>query len=191
MMPELSTVVIRCAHQDDVNVLSILLVQSFNQGVKDGSGQWLQSLLRLSIRADLQQRFRAKAPYYRCLVATSSSCEVNTSVSVIVGTVELSARHQTLWPLSNRYLYLSNLAVQSDYRRQGIACKLLRECEKVAIQWGFTSIYLHVKENNTPARQLYERVGYRLKKVDFNLGTFILGQPQTLFLGKQLLEKRR
>ncbi|NET51111.1 MAG: GNAT family N-acetyltransferase [Merismopedia sp. SIO2A8] len=93
-------------------------------------------------------------------------------------------------PLSSQYLYLSNLAVQSDYRHQGIACKLLRECDRVASQWGFKSICLHVGENNTAARQLYEQVGYRFKKVDFNLGTLILGQPRTLFLEKHLLEER-
>ncbi|MGK7891915.1 MAG: N-acetyltransferase family protein [Leptolyngbyaceae cyanobacterium] len=186
-----SKVVIRDAQLADIPTLSGLLVQSFNPDMDEGLGRWLQPLLRLSIQADLQQRFRLhqqQANQYCCMVAVCSQVpdRVNPAGEVI-GTVEMSRRYQYIWPSwSQGYTYIANLAVRPRYRRQGIAASLLQACEEVALRWGFSHLQLHVREDNQAARYLYEQVGYRVNRVDFNLGTLIFQQPRTLLLYKQL-----
>lgn len=181
--PDLSPIVIRQAQPNDVDALSILLLNSFNHGLGEKNNQWIQMLIRLSIQADLTYRIntlsRYQADRHRCLVAMRSS--VNNT---IVGTAEVSIHHNIWTP--SKYLYLSNLAVQADYRRQGIAYELLQRCESVGTSWGLSDICLHVRENNMAARQLYKRCGYQIKRLDFNFGSLLLRQAQPLFLHKQL-----
>ncbi|CEM05447.1 unnamed protein product [Vitrella brassicaformis CCMP3155] len=79
---------------------------------------------------------------------------------------------------------ISGLVVAPQARRQGIGQKLCRECEKVAARWGLTSVYLFVDQVNTPAIQLYERLGYR--------SLFVEKQPRkepSRFGGTQQVER--
>jgi len=56
---------------------------------------------------------------------------------------------------------LENVAVSMDHRRHGIAEKLLRELIATATKMAGTSIFLEVRESNTAARRLYEKIGFR------------------------------
>ena len=184
MVSELSSIVIRNAQPKDIQTLSRLLLHSFNHGLGEDQNRWMQTLIRLSIQADLSYRInppsRYRQPQQQCLVAVHSSDK-----NKIIGTAEISIQRFHLWS-SSQYVYLSNLAVQTECRRQGVAYELLQHCEALGKQWGLVDISLHVRENNVAARRLYERCGYRLKRVDFNLGALILQQPQPLFLHKRL-----
>jgi ribosomal protein S18 acetylase RimI-like enzyme len=108
-------------------------------------------------------------------------------VDSLLGTVEISVKSPPLFqPWTAKYLYLSNLAVQEAYRRQGVALQLLQTCERIARDWGFRDLYLHVLENNHRAKRLYWKAGYRLQRIEINPLTVMLGQPRQLFLRKQL-----
>ena len=54
-----------------------------------------------------------------------------------------------------------NVAVQTNYRRQGVAERLLRYVLDVGQQKGAQSANLEVRRDNLPARQLYEKFGFR------------------------------
>ncbi|MEM9213470.1 MAG: GNAT family N-acetyltransferase [Cyanobacteria bacterium P01_F01_bin.150] len=181
---ELSPIAIRNAQPSDINDLSVLLLHSFNHGLGESNNRWMQMLIQLSIQADLNHRINTPSRYqstqHRCLVAVNPSDE-----NTILGTVEVSIQRHYLWS-SSRYVYLSNLAVQTNYRRQGIAYELLQRCELVGKSWGLGDMYLHVREDNRAARQLYERCGYQIQRIDFNLGSLLLRQAQPLFLHKKL-----
>lgn len=56
---------------------------------------------------------------------------------------------------------LYRIAVHPDWRRQGFAYDLLTEGIKIAKRSGGERLYLEVRENNKPARQLYEDLGFR------------------------------
>ena len=182
--PDLSPIIIRNAQPNDVHALSVLLLHSFNHGLGEDNNRWMQMLIRLSIQTDLNYRINQPSRYqtqrHQCLVAVRSSVE-----NSIIGTVEVSIQRHALWS-SSKYLYVSNLAVQTDCRRQGIAYELLQRCESLGKTWGLVDMYLHVREDNSVARQLYERCGYTVKRLDFNLGALLLRQSQPLFLHKQL-----
>lgn len=57
-------------------------------------------------------------------------------------------------------LHLLNLAVQSGYRRQGIARRLLQELVDYARQSARLFIFLEVRPSNVQAKALYRAMGF-------------------------------
>jgi ribosomal protein S18 acetylase RimI-like enzyme len=57
--------------------------------------------------------------------------------------------------------YLSMVVVDPQHRRRGYAQALLEKCRVTSQAVGKKYVALDVLSNNTPARALYERVGYR------------------------------
>jgi ribosomal protein S18 acetylase RimI-like enzyme len=166
--------------------------------------RWVYPLFRAGIYEDLKSRFHSRSAHYACLVAvkpmlkgqavselagraTPSALMLASRGDALMGTVELSLKTPSLLhPWHTKYLYLSNLAVKTDYRRQGVAQQLLQTCERIARDWGFSDLYLHVLENNYQARRLYWKAGYRVSRIEVNPLTLLLGQPRQLFLHKRL-----
>ncbi len=58
--------------------------------------------------------------------------------------------------------YISNVAVQPDRRRRGVADALLRALEARARELRLSFLTLEVREHNRPAIALYEKRGYRV-----------------------------
>ncbi|MGF1493028.1 MAG: GNAT family N-acetyltransferase [Microcoleaceae cyanobacterium] len=181
---------VRAATISDLRRLAKLLAQSFHRS--DNLLGLFHPLLHLMIYEDLRQRFTAGSRHYTCLVVIlhpSTHPEQNPvhRPGLIVGTVELGLRSRYPWQVSSlrKYLYISNLAVHPQFRRQGIAQDLLQRCEVVARDWGFSALYLHVLENNDQAKQLYTKLGYRLGSIDWSWNSLLLGQPRQMFLHKQ------
>jgi ribosomal protein S18 acetylase RimI-like enzyme len=178
---------IRAAQPGELTSLAEVLADSFHS--QQGILSWVYPLLRLGIYQDLRNRLRSTVPHHICLVAvrTATDKEGCQSANDIAGTVEMALRStEPFAKTRSRYLYLSNLAVYSTYRRQGAAKQLLLNCEQVALEWGFQDLFLHVLENNYQARQLYFKLGYRLHKVDLGWNAWLLGRPRQLFLHKHL-----
>nr|WP_242032768.1 GNAT family N-acetyltransferase [Oscillatoria sp. FACHB-1406] len=151
---------------------------------------WAYPILKLGIQEDLRGRLQEGSAQYVCFAAVLSrqGTKDNPTLSTpkVTGTVELAVR-SAIFPGSSRYAYISNLAVSPFYRRQGIARKLLANCEPAARAWGFREIYLHVLENNDRARKLYTSSGYRLHRIESSLFGAWLKRPRRLLLRKSLL----
>lgn len=177
---------IRAATPKDLTNLAEILADSFHS--RDGNSRWLYPLLRLGIYEDLRNRLILNSPRYICLVAVASATNRPIVCDYLGGTVEMALRSMHSWPLchSTQYPYLSNLAVHEDCRRRGAAQQLLLTCERVALGWGFQDLYLHVLENNYPARQLYFKLGYRLHQVDASWSSLLFKRPRRLLLHKHL-----
>ena len=177
---------IRSAKLTDVSALADVLAESFHS--REGMFAWVYPILRLGIYEDLRTRLTHTPERYLCLVAVVF--DPVSAKEQVVGTVEMGLRSRYPWQLSvaTRYPYLSNLAVQSQFRRLGLAQHLLTQCEQKAKLWGFSSIYLHVLENNRPARRLYYKLGYRLQEIDLSWDSILFRQPRRLFLRKRLIQ---
>lgn len=67
-----------------------------------------------------------------------------------------------------------NIAVSSDYRRQGIGDMLLSELLKTAGDFGVNTVFLDVRESNLPARNLYKKYGF----YDINIRKGYYDQPK-------------
>ena len=176
-----SQIIIRPAQLEDLGELTKILVHSFYQ-VPEPLG-WVYSLLKLGIYEDLRCRLRSHPPFYCCLVAMVVGPQEE---SLLIGTAEIAIRYPSVWSLDSQYPYISNLAVKSNYRRQGIGTKLLAKCEQLALSWGYHETRLHVLKYNDSAKQLYFRHGYCLDRSQSNWNDLFFLPSQRLLLNKQL-----
>lgn len=55
---------------------------------------------------------------------------------------------------------ITNVAVAPQYRRQGIAAKIIDYILKLASEKGITKVFLEVRETNISAISLYEHLGF-------------------------------
>jgi ribosomal protein S18 acetylase RimI-like enzyme len=65
--------------------------------------------------------------------------------------------------------YLYAFRIKSDYRRNGLGSHMLNYVENHLIMQGFHYICLNVSRDNTEARTLYERSGYRMVAAEAGL----------------------
>ena len=70
---------------------------------------------------------------------------------------------------------MSNLAVSRQYRRRGLAEKLVAAVEDLVGPegWGYDVCYLYVEERNRGANRLYEKLGYRRQWKDNDAKTLL------------------
>jgi len=69
---------------------------------------------------------------------------------------------------------MSNLAVGREFRRKGIAEKLVAEVERlVRYEWGYDDCYLYVEQRNKAAVRLYQKLGYKKVWVDNDATTLL------------------
>ena len=59
-------------------------------------------------------------------------------------------------------LHINNVAVRQEYRRLGIATKLLETALDEAARMGAQIAFLEVRAGNAPAQALYARCGFRM-----------------------------
>jgi GNAT superfamily N-acetyltransferase len=62
--------------------------------------------------------------------------------------------------------FIYDLFVAEPFRRQGIARQAMLLIEKEALTLGVRSLALHAFGHNTPARALYEKLGYSITNVN-------------------------
>lgn len=170
---------IRQADLKDVAQISALLSQTFY-----GMG-WqaiFSPILRLGLYFDLFARVQNEPKHPYC-------CWVGEQVALpaapqIVATVEVGLRSLYAVSLQGQHVaYVSNLAVQENYRHRGIGQQLLQQCEQQARRWQRQQIYLHVKADNQAAQSLYEKAGYEQK---VQPSRFLNHQSQRVLLQKDL-----
>ena len=78
------------------------------------------------------------------------------------------------WETKMKYAPLmSNLVVSRQYRRQGIAEKLVQDVEDLCQEWGYDECYLYVEQRNAPAVKLYQKLGYKTLWQDDKAKTLI------------------
>jgi GNAT superfamily N-acetyltransferase len=154
---------IRLAQQRDVLKISDILVTSFYRQCP----QWLYPVAVWSISLDLGIRLTDSGRHYACLVATALlDFEAIATLEVSLKPIPNPSSIPWLnWQTSDRP-YISNLAVHPQWRRRGIALKLLKAVEQKVRSWGFKTIYLHVVDSNREALNLYKFLGYEIYKVD-------------------------
>lgn len=188
---------VRAARSDDLPHIVAILIASFYPKIK--ATQWMYWLIRVGVREDLRTRLKTSSGQYACLVAANIdvlgrdyldrnyTADKELMAGKVVGTIEISQRPCESWRFfPPQRAYLSNLAVDLPYRRQGAANQLLHACEGVARQWGFHRIYLHVMADNKAAQALYEQAGYQPCEVSNPILSGLGLRPERLLLSKHL-----
>ena len=63
---------------------------------------------------------------------------------------------------NTRISFISNVSVLQEYRRQGIASKLLQMCLAYASQRNFLCIKLEASSKNSSALEVYKKAGFKV-----------------------------
>ena len=177
---------------EDTRTISSILVRSFYDFPEIIS--WVYPLLQFTINEDLRYRLGSRSPVYNCLVAklvnsdwierAKSNPHQLESKSIIVGTAEVTLRSASFWSSEPQHPYISNLAVDRNYRRLGVGSQLLAKCEEIALDWGYTETRLHVLDKNDSAKQLYCHNGYQISQIEANWSNLWFDYSPRLLLKK-------
>lgn len=196
MQRQSSSFIIRHASSRDVGHVSDILTESFYRSHERKVNFLLRyftdlvyPLLRYGIMLDLNSRFSEQTPCYACLVATHTA-----NKSQAIASLEICMRYvptksyRGFWfgRTMQQYPYIFNLAVHPQWRRRGVAKQLLCAAEQTVKQWGFSRLYMHVLEDNHPARNLYDEIGYRIHDQEGAFNYWLLGQPRRFLLQKKI-----
>ena len=69
-------------------------------------------------------------------------------------------------PWWNKFTYVEELTVDTEFRGKGIGCALLTHAIEWAKRQGFPGVTLETQDNNVPACMLYEKCGFVLSGFD-------------------------
>ncbi len=163
-------VAVRSADPSDAAILrpASLLVAD---GILKPNGPTDLAILAAALQRDMQDRFTRRNRNENVLILAENDDDN------IVGVVGIDVQRLSSKALNEDRLgrfderlterpLLSSLAVSPEYRRRGIAIKLCREAERIAKQWGYDEVLLRVEADNSKARSLYRRLGYRVVDTD-------------------------
>ena len=113
-------------------------------------------------------RARPGADYLRRLLSSDSFIALAAlKGSEVVG--GLAACELRKFEQARSEIYIYDLAVASPHRRQGIATALILELKRIAATRGAYVIFVQADRGDTPAIQLYSKLGIREDVLHFDI----------------------
>lgn len=179
-----SHTIIRRAKVDDASAIADVITLSFNEF--NELTFWMYPLIKIGVAQDLRQRLQSLEEEHIAIVAVNISRRGKEIYQEIVGTVEVSLRQGYHRGKKESYIYIANLAVRETNRRQGIASKLLYQCEEIARQKNCDRLRLHVLLGNEVGQKLYLNNGYRVLRIETDLLSLFMVKKRRLLLDKPL-----
>jgi len=140
-----------------------IIMRSFYNTTSDA---WCLQLYRMAELNRLQQGF----PYadtrgqHRMFVAVSKADDTNRreGKEKIVGfcDIDIRAPNRPTQYAFNPRPYLSDLCIDPDWRRRGVARKLIQACEEFCVKMKKNEVYIRVERSNEAGLKLYRGLGY-------------------------------
>lgn len=149
-------VIIREAVYADLPNVADIIVKSFY----DKSN----GLFTMYNKVNELQRLQTNFPYDKSRHSMLVACHKDHKKQIL-GFVDIDGRPSKL---KNENVpprpYLSDLVVDNDWRRRGIACALVSRCEDKVKSYGSNDLYLRVEFKNNAAISMYGKLGYDAMK---------------------------
>ena len=158
----------RCGGADMRAVSSFLCKSFLDEGVIDNlAGNLERHISETEQQLLKNQAFNGQDGFRACVF------KAVRDKSGLVGAVEIFTDGS-----SPRRAMLQNLVVASKYRRLGIGSLLVGECcSAVASEWGMSSLWLNVEDDNEAALKFYKKMG------------FVLDDDSSFGFGSRMLRK--
>jgi len=147
---------LRKALMADLSEAARVLADGFYSEQNPASKWWEKMQTQLSLESNLPNNF-LNAPHEMWVACENESgrvisfCEVDNRLPKRIGPNSTEVRP-----------YMCNLAVDTKWRKQGIAKDMIRRCEDSVTKWEEKTLYLKVREKNNAAVALYEKMGYEV-----------------------------
>lgn len=146
------------------------------------------SIFKGEVLSSLLYKIRHASPQrFACIVAVPE--QPQNEQDKVVGVVDAAAMADQhvlrCLPGVDEYLYISGMAVDSNYRRRKVATVLLQACDLTAMEWGFEYLVLQAYEDDRAARLLYARAGYTIVSIDPLWLSKWLGRRRRVILAKR------
>ena len=95
-------------------------------------------------------------------------------------------------PEAKNRTYLYSFRVMDMFRGQGVGTRLIEEAETIALTYGYHAATIAAAKNNPRARQLYERLGYKVVAQDAGRWSYVDHEGRTRYVHEPcwVLEKR-
>ena len=117
---------------------------------------------------DTYSNHRPSRQYMTDLISGESFiCLVALSENNLLGT--LAAYELKKFEQQRSEIYIYDLAVYKEYRRQGIATALIEQLKQLAIQRGAWVIFVQADYIDEPAINLYSKLGIKEKVLHFDI----------------------
>ena len=140
-----------------------ILVNGFYQDNHTISKWWEKIQTQMSLESNLPNSFSQHEMWVACQSQTGevvAFCELDNRPPKQKATMTTTeSKSLTVRP------YMCNLAVHEDWRNQGLAQELIRQCEASVELWLENNkfvLYLKVKKQNEAAIKLYTKLGYHV-----------------------------
>lgn len=164
----------RNAKSDDLNKIAELCVDEF-----DGPFPWYKKMERLSKVNDLSQQLKLRyntlilQERKHAMIIAVESANLSQDQPRIVGFVEVGMLPSPFFSsvelqdgiITRRReesLYLGNVVVNQEYRRQGIGRRLLYISIKVSQKFQEKELFVTVRKDNEAALAFYDSLGFEL-----------------------------
>jgi ribosomal protein S18 acetylase RimI-like enzyme len=169
---------IRKAVPDDAAKAAVLI----REAIKDIAEALTGEKTKERILGVLQMYFRQdvnRLSYRNCIVVTENGAlsgiivayhgrdvdeldrPINERLRSISGNSEFTVEKES----EREDYYIDTLCVNTEYRGRGNGAKLIEAAEQEAKRNGFNRMSLNVEKDNARARLLYQKLGYKYKKV--------------------------
>jgi len=190
--------VIREIREEDIGAVAEILADSFLEG--SGRGNFFtRPIERMDVYLSLKSRFETfryadRTGSLQCfLVACSCSRRDNTMVTtgdgkndggeeVVIAICEIDNRPPGVEIDPAPRPFISNLAVDTKFRRMGVATALVKKSESIVLGWDKPRLYLQVCDDNFAAKDVYtQKCGFEIQSNRMNAK-----KETILLLGKDL-----
>lgn len=166
----------------DVQDAGAFFVESFWTNKVGGGARQLSTSQRRTLlqsqSAEFNKRYGGRKRESELLLVRDSS---NTIVGCVGFEVDRIPSHSLTGPLQQSAPLMSNLAIARQYRRRGLAERLVENVEEIARkQWGYNHMFLYVEGRNRPAIRLYKKLGYSVSWRDDTAKTLLPTKQGTL-----------
>jgi len=121
--------------------------------------------LRWALRPDIRQRYinwmtgNLEKPDWLYLIARLPAAKKKSAI-IVGGLVAAITQEIPIYAFTH-YAFIHDMAVKEKFRRHGIARKLMLTAKDWAAGKGVNQLRLMAAEANTPARALFEQLGFR------------------------------
>ncbi|XP_058097678.1 GCN5-related N-acetyltransferase 10, chloroplastic isoform X2 [Magnolia sinica] len=178
--------------EDEMRRVAYVQAQAFHMPMAVFNDFFFE-FFQAEVLAALIYKLRNSPPNrYACLVAEPTDgfdFSLRPSQEGVVGVVDVTVMRDDdiLRHLdgAEEYLYISGIAVLTDFRRQKVATVLLKACDLLSLTWGFKYLALRAYEDDSAARKLYSNAGYKVVSRDPQWMTTWIGRKQRVLMIKK------